>query len=143
MSDDDALTGDIYQQVAEWHTKPLPKGESRADTPHTRLKRACRRALHEISQGRGCTIPIQNIRAQIPGTQRTYQTGRPGAADDIWVFRGIAFGIEYKAGTDRQSERQAKFQQIWERAGGVYILARSPEQLTDDIRTALTKRASC
>lgn len=135
--DDPALTEPLSALMERALSNPLPRGETRKDTPHTRLKRACRKVLHEISQGSGCTIPIQNIRAQIPGTARTYQTGRPGAADDVWIFKGKAFGIEYKAGADRQSERQARFQQSWERAGGIYIIARSPEQLSGAIRAAL------
>lgn len=135
--EDPALTEPLSALMERALSNPLPKGDSRKETPHTRLKRACRRELHKISGGAGCTIPVQNIRAQIPGTTRTYQTGRPGAADDVWIFKGKAFGIEYKAGADRQSERQARFQQSWERAGGVYIIARSPGQLSADIRAAL------
>jgi len=59
--------------------------------------------------------------------------GLVGSADIIGVCRGRAVAIEVKAGRDRQRPEQVAFQRAWERAGGLYVIARS----IDDARAAL------
>jgi hypothetical protein len=144
MTDEDpALTESVFDLMDRALKNPLPAGESRRETPHSKLKKACRKALHDYARQIGqrpVLIPIQNLRAKIPGTTRTYQTGRPGAADDIWLCQGLVVGVEYKAGRDVQSERQKRFQADWELAGGVYIVARDPQQLVEAIRRAFFQR---
>lgn len=54
--------------------------------------------------------------------------GLPGSADILGVRRGRGFGIECKTPTGRQSEQQQKFQAAFERAGGLYGIARSPAE---------------
>jgi len=54
----------------------------------------------------------------IPGT------GTKGSADISATINGMSVKIEIKIGKDRQSEHQKKYQDIIERAGGVYIIAR-------------------
>lgn len=61
------------------------------------------------------------------------RAGLPGSADIIGVSRGRAVAIEVKTASGRQSEQQRKFQAAWERARGVYVLARS----VDDVLAAL------
>ena len=129
---DPALDEDWSDMMHRAMARELPKTESRKETPHTRLKRACRVALKLYGDqigSRGVLVPIQNLRVRIPGTARTYQTGRPGASDDIVLMKGIALALEYKAGRDTQSDRQREFQRKWEAAGGVYIVCREPEQM--------------
>ena len=61
--------------------------------------------------------------------------GVPGQADISGLFfnTGRRLEIEVKTATGRQSPQQRKFQTMIERFGGLYILARS----VDDVRTAL------
>lgn len=54
--------------------------------------------------------------------------GLPGSADILGVVEARAFGIETKTATGRQSDQQKKFQAAFERAGGLYGVARSPEE---------------
>jgi hypothetical protein len=62
---------------------------------------------------------------------------RPGAADVIGIWRrpwgGQAIAIEVKTETGRQSPDQKIWQSAWERAGGIYVLARSTEDVLKKI----------
>lgn len=51
--------------------------------------------------------------------------GFPGSPDIICVIRGQFVGIEVKAKGEKQNENQVNFQKALEKAGGVYILAYS------------------
>lgn len=59
---------------------------------------------------------------------RPISFGLPGSADILGVARGRGFGIETKTAAGKQSEQQRKFQAAFERAGGLYGVARSPEE---------------
>lgn len=52
-------------------------------------------------------------------------SGQKGTADISAVIRGRAVKIEIKAGKDRQSDDQRKYQETIARAGGIYLLIRS------------------
>lgn len=67
-------------------------------------------------------------------TGRLVRYGLPGSADVIACLNGRFIGIEAKVGADRQSQKQADFATAVRRAGGIYILARS----VDDVRNTLT-----
>ena len=77
------------------------------------------------------------------GKMRPMFFGLPGSPDLIGVWRGRAIGVECKkplgpkGGTrgSVQSEEQIAFQCEFERAGGIYILARGVE----DVEAALAK----
>lgn len=55
-------------------------------------------------------------------------SGQRGTADISAVIRGRAVKIEIKAGKDRQSEDQKRYQTDVEKAGGVYLIVRSFEE---------------
>ncbi|QHJ84041.1 MAG: hypothetical protein [Caudoviricetes sp.] len=59
--------------------------------------------------------------------------GIPGQPDIFMIYRGRFIGVEVKTKTGRQSEKQKQWQRNCERAGGIYILARS----VDDVRDRL------
>jgi len=61
--------------------------------------------------------------------------GAVGSPDIICVINGIYVGIEVKGDKGKQSENQKTFQENLEKAGGVYILAFSLE----DVINGLTK----
>ena len=44
-------------------------------------------------------------------------------------FPGRAFGIEVKTAKGKQRDAQKKWQEAWEKRGGIYILARSVEDV--------------
>ena len=139
----------IMDEYAEWLKNPLPKLDTPKRQPHSELKKRCRSALLEWHKSRGvaaCGIPIQNLPVEIKdrrtGKTRRYQTGRTGASDLIWLCDGVAFAIEIKMPWDKVRESQEAFRAKWEASGGVYIEARSPEQLVNDVEAAFAKRAS-
>jgi len=67
-------------------------------------------------------------------SRRHIRFGRNGAADITGILRGgRRLEIETKTATGKQSDAQVEFQAEIERMGGLYILARSVE----DVATAL------
>lgn len=59
--------------------------------------------------------------------------GIPGQPDIFAIIQGRFVGIEVKTATGRQSKDQKNWQRNCERAGGLYIIARS----VDDVEAAL------
>ena len=64
---------------------------------------------------------------------RFIRYGLPGQPDIFLILNGRFIGVEVKTKTGRQSEAQKNWQRNCERAGGIYILARS----VDDVRCRL------
>ncbi len=64
---------------------------------------------------------------------RMIRFGLPGSADIIGCYRSRAVAIECKTDPGRQSKSQFRFQFSWERAGGLYVLARSAEDAINAI----------
>ena len=63
--------------------------------------------------------------------------GPPGIADIVGVIDGRAVFVEVKTKTGRQREAQRKFQAAIEKAGGIYLIARSPEEAISGLRARL------
>lgn len=64
---------------------------------------------------------------------RLVRYGLNGSSDVLACIKGRMVGIEAKVGRDRVRENQQRFANALTRAGGVYIVARS----VDDVRNAL------
>jgi hypothetical protein len=61
---------------------------------------------------------------------RAIRSAPDGTPDLLGVkAHGQAFGIEVKASKGRQSQAQKNWQRAWEKRGGIYILARSVEDV--------------
>jgi len=58
-----------------------------------------------------------------------YRFGTVGAPDIVLICAGIYVGIECKSSSGRQSPAQKDFQERLEKVGGVYILARSMDEV--------------
>ena len=58
------------------------------------------------------------------GSKRFVRSCQPGTADILGCIAGRPVAIEVKAGRDKQSAKQKDFQAAWERAGGLYFIAR-------------------
>jgi len=52
-------------------------------------------------------------------------TGTNGSADISATIKGKSIKIEVKIGKDKQSEVQIKYQQMIEKAGGIYFIAKN------------------
>lgn len=59
-----------------------------------------------------------------------YSMGLVGAPDIFCVNGGRCIGIEVKDVKGKQNENQKLFQENFEKAGGIYILARSLDDVT-------------
>lgn len=69
--------------------------------------------------------------------------GLKGSADILGIMRGGRFlAIEVKTATGRQSEHQKNFQNMIEAFGGVYILARSVEDVKRRLESESTGLAA-
>ncbi len=68
---------------------------------------------------------------------RVVRFGVPGQADLTGILQlggiGVSLWIEVKSASGRQTQEQVWFQQMVERLGGLYILARSVEDVDDAI----------
>lgn len=58
-------------------------------------------------------------------------TGTNGSADISATIKGKSIKIEVKIGKDRQSEAQIKYQQMIEKAGGIYFIAKNFDNFYD------------
>jgi hypothetical protein len=71
--------------------------------------------------------------SEYKGKKRMVRFGTTGSPDIIVVQNGIYVGIEVKNATSVQNEAQVDFQQALEKAGGRYILARSLDDVIQNL----------
>ena len=64
---------------------------------------------------------------------RVIRYGLKGSPDILGCCRGRFVGIEVKAAMGRQSDAQQNFQRAFEKAGGLYVLARSADDALNAI----------
>ena len=67
----------------------------------------------------------------VAGIQWTKGTGTAGSADISATIKGRSVKIEVKIGKDRQSEAQKRYQEMIERAGGTYYIARDFDEFVE------------
>lgn len=97
-------------------------------TPHGRIWR--------VNTGMGWFANGKPARKTDPGAYPV-RFGEKGQGDISGIFKGgVRVEIECKSSTGRQSEDQRNFQAMIERYGGVYVVARSIE----DVDRALAAR---
>jgi len=65
---------------------------------------------------------------------RPVRYGLPGSSDILACIGGRMVGIEAKVGKDRQRGNQSDFAAALRRAGGIYILARSVDDVKNTLR---------
>lgn len=68
---------------------------------------------------------------------RWIQLAPPGTADIIGSVAGRFVAVECKTVRGQQRETQKAFQDAVERAGGIYLIARDPDAVCDDLEMAL------
>lgn len=83
----------------------------------------------------GSTVQV-TPRMVILEDARPIKFGLPGSSDIIGCTGSLPLAVEIKAEKGRQDPLQVNFQRRWELCGGLYIIARSPEQAVDKIRAA-------
>lgn len=65
---------------------------------------------------------------------RLVRYGLPGSSDVLACINGRFIGIEAKVGDDRQRQKQKDFATAVRAAGGIYILARSVDDVANTLR---------
>jgi hypothetical protein len=71
--------------------------------------------------------------------------GKKGQSDDLIEIGkdGVLWGVihaEYKAGKDRQSDDQKRHEEKCRAVGAMYVICRSPSDLTDALTQLLAQR---
>lgn len=65
---------------------------------------------------------------------RPIKFGLPGSGDIHGASGGFPLAVEVKDEDGRPSEQQVLFGRAWKRAGGIYVLARTPDEALHGIR---------
>lgn len=84
--------------------------------------------LIALSQIPGALFWRVNVGVAKTPDGRTMRYGLPGQADISGIVRGRHVEVEIKTPTGRQSMQQRRWQTAVERAGGVYLVARSVDE---------------
>ena len=93
-------------------------------------------------QGRPVDVPPGEYVRVLPGMKilaeaRPINFGLPGAGDIVGHRQGRAFQIETKTATGPQRELQKNFERVWVQRGGIYILARNPQEAREKLNQRL------
>ena len=72
----------------------------------------------------GAKLNVGEGTRQMPG-KWTKGTGTKGSADISATINGRSVKIEIKYGKDRQSDDQIRYQEMIEKAGGIYIIVKN------------------
>lgn len=67
------------------------------------------------------------------GTRYIPGTGRNGTSDVSGIWKGKPVAIEVKIGKDRMSQVQLEYKEDFEKAGGIFIIARTFEQTVKEL----------
>ena len=89
----------------------------------------------------GVLVERRNVGTARAATGAVVRFGQTGEADlrvtaripAAWGGGVLALAVEVKAAHGRQSDAQRRWQAVWQSCGGVYVLARS----RDDVRAAV------
>ena len=71
---------------------------------------------------------------------RPIKFGLEGSGDIMGASDGTPVAVELKTVSGRQRVTQGNFQTAWEKAGGIYVVARSPLEAVTFVRQRLTSR---
>lgn len=63
--------------------------------------------------------------------------GLEGSSDILGCLEGLMICVEVKTPDGRQEKSQVRFEAAIAKAGGIYLIARSPREAIDGIRAAL------
>ena len=75
--------------------------------------------------------------------RRVVRVAPTGLADIMGIYWSLGTAIEVKTLTGTARESQVRFRKAWERAGGYYMIARSPEEALSGLAENKTARGRC
>jgi hypothetical protein len=101
-----------------------PDYEERELTKYTAfvLKTACRKTVW-------FHVPNGEKRDKVTAALLRQMGVRPGVADFILLCHGQAIAVEVKTLDGRQSKDQKDFAAVWQMAGGIYAIVRTPREI--------------
>ena len=82
----------------------------------------------------GALVQRNNSGLLLGANGRRVRAAMPGAADIIACLYGIFLAVECKTASGRQSPAQLRYQEAVERAGGMYLVARSTKDVIEFLR---------
>lgn len=91
----------------------------------------------KAAYAKGGLVAVLRVIATLP----VVSYGMEGGADIQGSFDGRWIGVEMKSKAGRQRSSQSVFQRNIERAGGLYLIARSAEEAVDGVWQALAPTA--
>jgi hypothetical protein len=96
-------------------------------------------AIREALVRCGCTCWRNNTGVATYAESKVRYGLGVGSADLVGIYKGRFIAVEVKAEKGRQSPEQKAWQACVERAGGLYVLARSVEEALFAVIPTLTK----
>jgi hypothetical protein len=96
---------------------------------------ACNLIHLAISELGGRSIPYTVGRFRALDSERVIKVGQDGTADILACVRGRFVAVEVKVDRDPQRDDQKIFQAAFEKAGGLYVLARFTDRGEDGVAT--------
>lgn len=90
-------------------------------------------ALFWVCGGRAWRINVGGIYDKKTGKYRKSGASE-GVSDIVGCLNGVMYGVEVKFGNDRQSDNQKKFERELTYSKGVYIIARTLEDVDNVLR---------
>lgn len=109
---------------------PVPPRKAKPAEPSEATRQA---AILKYLQARPDVFAWRNSVGAAQLGDRHIRFGLPGSADILAVWRGRFLAVEVKAARGKQSPKQQAFERRVVGAGGLYVLARS----VDDVRAVL------
>ena len=99
----------------------------------SQIQAAIRLALGQRDDVMLLRINVGKFRPLHGPQDRVITSAPPGTPDLLGVWNGRALAIEVKNAKGKQRPEQIAFQKAWEARGGLYILARSVDDVTQRI----------
>ena len=88
----------------------------------------------------GSTITIEPNMVVLADA-RPIKFGVPGQGDIEGAVDGFPVSLEVKTLTGQQRQYQKNYQAAWEKAGGIYIVARSPEEALEKLNHHISRKS--
>lgn len=137
------MTDDWVDEFVNSPQRPHgPVRHKRKPGPAAKLRRDVIAAIQGLKHlgSRPVVVPVFSGGIEIEG--KRYLLGRLGASDLVICWHGLFAAIELKAGRDTVKPVQAKFAERVQQAGGVYIVARRPQDAVDGLIRLYNERVA-
>ena len=116
------------QVMKKWSPQPIQKPKK----PRQHLEKDTQLAIYQYLRAKKI-FHWRNNTGAVKADNRMISFGKKGSSDLFALHQGRFYAIEVKSPTGRQSEAQKQFQSDVEVSGGIYILARSVDDVINRI----------